>query len=140
MKILFAADGSKYTKKALAYLVTHAHLAGPEHQIVVLNVQGPIPPEVKRMVGAGAVKKYHDDEADKVLKPIGRFLERHTNQFRMKSVVGNPSQEIVKASKTEKANLIIMGTRGHGVVGRALLGSVAQRVLTECDMPVLLVK
>ena len=79
------------------------------------------------MVGAGAVKKYHDDEADKVLKPIGRFLERHTTQFRMKSVVGNPSQEIVKASKTEKANLIIMGTRGHGVVGRAGVDPLARR-------------
>jgi nucleotide-binding universal stress UspA family protein len=33
-----------------------------------------------------------------------------------------------------------MGTRGHGIIGRALMGSVAQRVVTECEIPVLLVK
>ena len=39
MKILFAADGSKYTKKAIAFLVTHESLAGLEDELVVLNVQ-----------------------------------------------------------------------------------------------------
>jgi nucleotide-binding universal stress UspA family protein len=34
----------------------------------------------------------------------------------------------------------MMGTHGHGLLGRALMGSVAQNVLSECDMPVLLVK
>ena len=29
MKLLLAADGSKFTKKALAFLVTHQNLAGP---------------------------------------------------------------------------------------------------------------
>ena len=33
MKILFAADGSKFTKKALAFLATHQNLAGPEDQV-----------------------------------------------------------------------------------------------------------
>ena len=51
MKILFAADGSSYTKKALAFLVTHEALCGPDDELVVLNVQPPIPPRVKRMVG-----------------------------------------------------------------------------------------
>jgi hypothetical protein len=30
MKVLLAAGGSKFTKKALAFLVTHESLAGPE--------------------------------------------------------------------------------------------------------------
>jgi nucleotide-binding universal stress UspA family protein len=33
-----------------------------------------------------------------------------------------------------------MGTHGLGFLGRALLGSVAQNVITDCDIPVLLVK
>ena len=40
----------------------------------------------------------------------------------------------------EKAHLIVMGTHGHGLLGRAVMGSVAQRVLTEAELPVLLVK
>jgi len=30
MKVLLAADGSKFTKKVLAFLVIHESLAGPE--------------------------------------------------------------------------------------------------------------
>jgi nucleotide-binding universal stress UspA family protein len=33
-----------------------------------------------------------------------------------------------------------MFTHGHGLLGRALMGSIAQRVIADCDIPVLLVK
>ena len=33
-----------------------------------------------------------------------------------------------------------MGTHGHSPIGQMLMGSVAQRVVAECDVPVLLVK
>ena len=63
MKILFAADGSKYTKKAIAFLVTHESLAGPEDELVVLNVQSPVPGRVTTMLGSANVKAYHEEEA-----------------------------------------------------------------------------
>jgi nucleotide-binding universal stress UspA family protein len=36
--------------------------------------------------------------------------------------------------------MVVMGTHGHGLLGRALMGSVAQRVVTESTVPVLLVR
>jgi nucleotide-binding universal stress UspA family protein len=140
MKIVLAADGSSYTKKALAFLVTHEEIAGGDGQLVVVNVQPAMPPRVKSMVGAAAVNDYHADEAAKVLKPIEKFLQRHDIAYTVRWTVGNPGQEIVKAAKKEKAHMVVMGTHGHGILGRALLGSVAQNVLTGCDIPVLLVK
>jgi nucleotide-binding universal stress UspA family protein len=140
MKILLAADGSSYTKKALAFLVTHEALAGDDGHVVVVNVQPAVPPRVKSMVGATAVNEYHAEEAQKVLRPIEKFLERHDIAFTTRWAVGVPGQEIVKAAKKDKVNMIVMGTHGHGILGRALLGSVAQNVLTQCDIPVLLVK
>jgi nucleotide-binding universal stress UspA family protein len=140
MKILLAADGSQYTKKALAFLVTHESLCGPDDELVVLNVQPPVPPRVKTMLGAGAVRDYHRDEALKVLEPIERFVKRHQLAYRASWVVGAPSVEVLAAVKKEKAHLIVMGTHGHGLLGRALMGSVAQRVVAGCDVPVLLVK
>lgn len=140
MKILFAADGSKYTKKALAFLATHEKLGGEEDEIVVLHVQAPVPPRVKTMVGSGIVNDYHRDEAQKVLAPIERFLKRHTSAFRTQWVVGSPSQEILRMARKEKAHMIVMGTHGHGLISRALMGSVAQKVVADADIPVLLVK
>lgn len=140
MKIVLAADGSSYTKKALAFLVTHEELVGGDGHIVVVNVQPAVPPRVKSMVGANAVHEYHAEEASKVLKAIEKFLQRHDLSYTTRWAVGNPGQEIVKAAKKEKANMIVMGTHGHGILGRALLGSVAQNVLTDCEIPVLLVK
>jgi nucleotide-binding universal stress UspA family protein len=140
MKIVFAADGSKCTKKALAFLVTHEGLIGEDGELFVLNVQVRLPPHVKRVLGAAAVSEYARDEADKVLVPVKRFLDRHPVRYRTASVVGSPADEIVKAAKREEAHLIVMGTHGLGLVGRALMGSVAQRVITDSDIPVLLVK
>src|SRR3954464_3367280 len=109
MKILFAADGSKFTKKALAFLVTHENLAGPDDEVVVLNVQSAVPPRVKTMLGAAAVASYHSEEAAKVLDPINRFLKRHDLNFKSRWVVGSPAVELVKAAKQERCNIIMMG-------------------------------
>jgi len=140
MKILLAADGSSYTKKALAFLVTHEELAGGDGEVVVVNVQPAVPPRVKTMVGAAAVADFHREESEKVLKPIAKFLDRHDIRYTTRAAVGHPGLEIVKAAKKEKAHLIVMGTHGHGILGRALLGSVAQNVVTDCEVPILLVK
>jgi nucleotide-binding universal stress UspA family protein len=140
MKLLLAADGSKFTKKALAFLVTHEAFAGADGELVVLNVQTPVPPRVKGMLGSAAVHDYHREEAEKVLAPIERFLKRHPMKVRTSWVVGSPAQEVVRASQRERAHLIVMGTHGHGLLGRALMGSVAQKVVADCEIPVLLVK
>ena len=140
MKILLAADGSPFTKKALAFLVNHPGLSGPTDELVVLTVQPALSPRVKTMVGADSVADYHREEFDKVLEPIKAFLARHTVPYRCITAVGAISDEIIGAVKAEKAHMIVMGTHGYGLVGRFFMGSVAQRVVADCDVPVLLVK
>lgn len=140
MKILLAADGSEYTKKAAAFLVTHERLAGPDDELVVVHVQSEVPPRVKTMLGASAVRSYQAEEAAKVLTPLERFLKRHNLNFRTRWVVGSPAAEIVRVAGQEKVQMIVMGTHGHGVIGRMIMGSVAQKVMSDCDIPMLLVK
>jgi nucleotide-binding universal stress UspA family protein len=140
MRVLLAVDGSKFTKKALAFLVTHETLMGPDAELIVLNVQMAVSPRVKTMLGAATVYAYHRDEAQKVLEPIERFLKRHDISFRASWVAGIPATQIVQAAKREKVHMVVMGTHGHGLLGRALLGSVAQRVVADVDVPVLLVQ
>ena len=140
MKILLAADGSSYTKKALAFLVNHEGLAGKDGELIVLNVQPPVPPRVTTMLGADSVAAYHGEEAHKVIDPIQAFLARHTIPFRCSWIVGSPVDRILEAAQTEKVHLIVLGTHGYGLVGRFFMGSIAQRVVASCDVPVLLVK
>ena len=140
MKILLAADGSKYTKKALAFIAAHDSFSHEGNEISVIHVQAPLPPRVKTFTGADVVAQWHREEAERVLEPIERFLARHPLAFRTRWVVGHAADEIVKAAQRDKADMIVMGTHGHGVLGRALMGSVAQRVVTLSTVPVLLVK
>ncbi len=140
MKILLAADGSPFTKKALAFLVTHDGLASAKDELIVLHVQLPIPPRVHAFVGADTVDSYHREEARAVLDPIQAFLQRHAIPFQCRWVVGSPSDEILRAAAEDHAQMIVMGTHGYGMVGRFFMGSVAQRVVARCEVPVLLVQ
>ena len=72
MKVLLAADGSSYTKKALAFLVNHESLVDTD-ELFVLNVQIQVPARVKSMLGATEVAAYHREESDKILNPIKKF-------------------------------------------------------------------
>ena len=47
--------------------------------------------------------------------------------------------EIVECAAREKADLIVMGTHGHSGIKHVLLGSVAERVVRHCPVPVLTV-
>ncbi|MEJ7931917.1 universal stress protein [Ramlibacter sp. AN1015] len=140
MKIVFAADGSSCTKKALAFLVTHENLAGPDDELLVLNVQPAMPPRVRSAVGAEIVTGFQTEEAEKVLAPIRRFLDKHQIRYRCDWQVGHAAEQILRTVARSKAHMVVMGTHGHGALGRALMGSVAQKVVTGAEVPVLLIK
>jgi nucleotide-binding universal stress UspA family protein len=145
MRILLAADGSKYTKKALAFLLAHSdrllnEVSGEAMEVHVLTVQAAIPPRAKAAVGKDIVAAYQKEESEKVLNPIMKFLAKHNVKATSEWAVGEPATEITRASVKRKSHVILMGTHGHGVLGRMLMGSVAQRVIAQSDVPVLLVK
>ncbi len=53
---------------------------------------------------------------------------------------GNPSRAIVTAAATNHADLIVMGTHGHGPVMHVVMGNVAERVVRTAECPVLTVR
>lgn len=140
MKLLLAVDGSKFTDKALAFLLQHPGLLGPESELLVVNVQPPVPGGVTSLLGSADVAADHAEEANKVLEPIRQLLDKAGRPHRCICVVGAPVEEIIFAAKNEHAEMIVMGTHGHGWIGRALMGSIAQRVVADSEIPVLLVK
>jgi nucleotide-binding universal stress UspA family protein len=52
---------------------------------------------------------------------------------------GSPWEQVLSAASEVKADLIVMGTHGRRGLGRALLGSVAEKVVRMSRVPVLTV-
>ena len=67
-------------------------------------------------------------------------MKRHTMNFHTHWATGNPAEEIVRLATKQKVHLIVMGTHGRGMLGQAIMGSVAQRVVADSPTPVLLIK
>jgi nucleotide-binding universal stress UspA family protein len=53
---------------------------------------------------------------------------------------GSPAGAIVDAAVTNRSNLIVMGTHGHGAVMHVLMGNVAERVVRTAPCAVLTVR
>jgi nucleotide-binding universal stress UspA family protein len=53
---------------------------------------------------------------------------------------GDYADEILKAARTNAADMIVIGSRGLGVIKSAVLGSVSQKVLHHADCSVLTVR
>lgn len=53
--------------------------------------------------------------------------------------VGDPAEQILAFAKDERADLIVMGSRGHGRLAGLLLGSATQKVVPLATCPVLVV-
>src|SRR5438046_326022 len=53
---------------------------------------------------------------------------------------GVPANTIVEAARTERADLIVLGTHGRTGLERVLLGSVAERVVRNAPCAVLTVR
>lgn len=140
MKVLLAVDGSPDTKRMLAYLATHDDLLGSSPKFVVLNVQPAVPTGASKFVSKETVAEYHRTEAESVLASVTKFLDRHEVSYTASFRVGHAAEEILRAAKKAKVDLIVMGSRGRGGIGSLLLGSVAQNVLAAAEVPVMVVR
>ena len=140
MKILLAIDGSPYTKKMLAYLTTHEELMAGTHECTALTVQTPLPPRARAALGKAVVDQYYAEQGEKVLGPVDKYLKRHGINFTTAVKVGPAGETIAKVAETGGFDLIMMGTQGHGALGKLVMGSVSTQVLASCQVPVLLVR
>jgi len=140
MKILLAVDGSQYTKKMLAYLVTHAETFGASNSFTLLTVQAAIPQRARAALGKSVVDQYQLDEAERVLAPVAKFLVRHGIDAKSAWKVGHAGELIAKFAEAGKFDLLIMGSHGHSALGNLVMGSVATKVLAHCQVPTLLVR
>jgi nucleotide-binding universal stress UspA family protein len=140
MKILVAVDGSRYSKRMLAYLAAHDEWLGKHHAYTVLTVAAPMPARVATAVPREVLRTYHAEEAERVLKPIRAFFARQGLRAEFMTKVGAVAETIAAVADKGKFDLLMMGSRGHGMLGNVVLGSVATKVIAACSTPVLLLR
>lgn len=140
--ILLAFDGSENARRALQYVVDLVRETALSPQVHVLNVQHEpviygeyVTASLIDDLNAGLMAQAKEvlDDAAAVLKAAGISYETH-------AVLGNVSEQINDAVKRLGCDTVVMGTRGLGSFTGLVLGSVANRVIHEVSVPVLLVK
>ncbi len=135
-KILVPVDGSKYSDNALKRACELVE-AFDSKIVVVYVVEKSIP------INLLDRKEY--------LEILGKFgkktLDRANTILAKKEITGklllkegNIVNEIEKAAKAEKCDLIIIGNKGLGAVTRFLLGSVSNKISQSAPCSVLIVK
>ncbi len=132
-RIVLAIDGSPASDKAVRFLLRHFNPTpeGPDHEPVRVTVAHVLPYleyPILREAGKAVVQRY----VDKVQK-VG-FQTREALKL------GKPADKILTVAKQHKADLIIIGAKGLGAIGRILFGSVSTRVVQHATCSVLVVR
>jgi nucleotide-binding universal stress UspA family protein len=138
-KILIATDGSPSAREAVEFGLELA----AEQSAEAIFVQ--VAPAVDVLPGGGfgmtAALPHELTEYDRSsLEEAARLASEEGVDARTELLSGNPVDEIVAYADSIDADLIVVGSRGHGVIASALLGSVSRGVLHEARRPVLVVR
>ena len=140
MKILIATDGSSFGTRAARYIAKHAKLFGSKPDILVLYVDPPLTRYVAGVMGPREVARYHAEAGQAALRGAASALRRAHVAYRERMVVGDPAAQIIDIARTEKSEMIVVGSRGRSALQSIFLGSVAAKVIAQSKVPVLVVR
>ena len=140
-RILVPTDFSAGSERAWAAARRLAARLGAELVLVHVLVEAPPYSEGPfTMKEARGVFDAARDWAEKTLGEWGATAAAAAISARWVLLTGVPYKEIVAAAASERADLIVIGTHGRGGLDRALLGSVADRVIRLAPCPVVTVR
>ncbi len=143
MKIVFPTDFSESANKAFAYALKIADNLGAEiitvHAYELPRVSPRHMPNTLADIYDSIQLEKFEDYRDEVpaLRKIADDL--NLSRVRVSNVMqeGSPISTIVRVAKNEKADLIIMGTKGATGLREIFLGSVTGEVMEKATCPVL---
>ena len=142
--ILLCSDGSEHALKAAEACVELAQKF--DSRILLINVFNPAITSVPLFGGpeaaplAEATVRYGEELQAAVERRTGTVFEAAGVAYEKIRELGHPVDRIVAVAEAEKADLIVMGSRGLGRFQRFFLGSVTDGVLRHAPCPVLIVR
>jgi len=139
-RILCPVDFSDQSAAALKMAGMVARAFGSE--VVVLHVQRLEAPAYFTVAQARALRGQLRRSARAARDHVREFASQHLPEGvaqRVKVVEGDPVSAIFKVQREAGADLIAMGTHGRGRLARVRLGSIAESVLHQAEVPLLTV-
>lgn len=144
MQILVAIDGSEAAGLAVDLVGNIAWPAGTQILVVkafataAAHFDGPWP-------GIDPIKADQIDEAirvevERTVRDARDRLARPGVKVREGVLHGRPATVIVDEARSMRADLIVVGSRGHGTIEAMLLGSVSAEVVDHAPAPVLVAR
>lgn len=147
-RIVVGVDGSEPSKAALAWALEEARLRAATLEVICafklpagwLGMGDAMGASVAATLTEGDVATYARETLDAVLADVesGGDGGGTAVEVARKAVPGHAAQALVKAS--EDADLLVVGSRGHGDFGSLLLGSVGLHCVHHAGCPVVVVR
>jgi nucleotide-binding universal stress UspA family protein len=144
-KILVCLDGSSFAEHILTYAAEIARRFGSK--IVLLRVIPTFPViakttgEPELIADEAASAKITEKEAEALAYIEGVVTNLENKELKTEGVIikGTPDKAIVTYAKPYDVDLIALVAHGHGGLGRIVSGSIADYVVRESGVPVLVV-
>ncbi len=132
--ILAPVDFSERSSVALAHAGALAELL--EADLITAYFLPPLPSDYAVLYPNAA------DDAGRlpeIRKRLGEFASKMLGAFPVESIarIGDPARGVEELVKEKEVGLVVIATHGYGLFRRALLGSVASKLLHDLPIPIL---
>lgn len=139
--ILLGLDGSQLAEAAIPHAANLAKTFGSKLVIVrAISIVIPTAPLDEAPVAYGEVIDAETQVAEEYIKAKVGELRAQGLDVEGEDLLGNAGSAIIEAAERWKADLIVMATHGRSGVVRFLLGSIAESVVHDAKVPVLLIR
>lgn len=135
-RILVAYDGSAAALKAFDAAVDLARKYGAALEVLSVAPSPEIGDDVETEAVIEQGRRQHQAILDRLqqrAQHLGMAIKSHL-------MVGHPANQIIEQAAVLKADLIVMGHRGHGAIDRWKIGSVTRRVISYAECAVMVVR
>jgi len=144
-KILVACDLSNYSVQAVDYAADMAESVDAE--LVIVNVINQRDLEMVEKVSqhtdkitvSNYIRETRENRSEEIAKVLAAS-NRDPASYRTVFRTGVPFREILAAIEEEKADLLVMGTKGRTDLEDVLFGTTAQKMFRRCPIPLLSIR
>lgn len=139
-KILCAVDLSEVSGQVAEYAAMQAKMS--HAQVTVLYIAPAMNQYSDAEMPLAIVKNFIAERIENAEKVMPAFLETNFAgvQATSRIISGYPPDAILDTARDEKFDMIVMGTHGRRGVSAVVFGSVAEKVVKQSRIPVLVIR